>query len=568
MPNDRRPVPEWADPRVPEEDLDRQGVSRRGMLRRAGLFGAGFAGASLLSASPAAAGPAAPAAAPAAAGGHGDDPDLVYLVGDHHVHSVYSHDAKYTFSQLAMRAAQFGLDWMVFTEHSNFGHANAGGALKEHDEVLKARAENPRMLVFQGLEWYIPAAEHATVFSPPGPHEADLLRSFELSYDGKLLGRTQGAPDHADTPGNEQLAVDGIKWLADRRSEGYVDDVLVLANHPSRLGINSPHEIRAWRDAAPEIVIGMEGAPGSQGAALPGLRGATSIRGEYENKPSAQSWPGYPDQAYVTYGGFDWMTATVGGMWDALLCEGRLFSVTSNSDNHRTVLDTWRNGDWGPGENFDNTGKLPDPVNTSQPQPGSDFWPGQFSRTHVGVTRYGYREVMAGLRAGRVWVDHGQLVDGIDVRLSSGYGDRRGATLGGRLQVRRGERLTLTVTVTTASRPNFHGVLPRLAHVDVIRGAVRGPAKDRDSWRAPGTKVVHTSDVSDRTGTYTLRIPVGRAEESFYLRLRGSDGRRNGPGPLGASVDPHGPVPHKPGDGDPWLDTWLYTNPIFVDVRH
>ena len=29
--------------------------------------------------------------------------------------------------------------------------------------------------------------------------------------------------------------------------------------------------LRAWRDAAPEIMIGMEGAPGAQGAALPAM---------------------------------------------------------------------------------------------------------------------------------------------------------------------------------------------------------------------------------------------------------------------------------------------------------
>jgi hypothetical protein len=374
-------LPEWADPAVPDSSLDPQGLSRRGLLKRAGLFGAAFGAAGLI-------GAAAPAAlagtGPAAAhDGQDDDSELAYLVGDHHVHSVYSHDAKYTFSHLAQRAAQFGLDWMVFTEHSNFGHANAGGAQREHDEVLKARAENPRMLIFQGLEWYIPAAEHATVFTAPGPNEAEVLRQFESAFDGKLLGRTDSTPD------NEAIAVAGIRWLAERKRAGFVPDALVLANHPSRLGIDSPHELRAWRDADPGIVIGMEGAPGAQGAALPGWRGPASIRGEYENKPSPQSWPGYPAGAYVTYGGFDWMTATVGGMWDALLSEGRLFSITTNSDNHRTVRDTLRNGDWGPGQNFDNTGKLPDPVDAGTPQPGSDFWPGQFSRTHVGVTRYG-----------------------------------------------------------------------------------------------------------------------------------------------------------------------------------
>ena len=552
-------LPAWADPSVSPAALDPQGVSRRGLLRRAGLFGAGFA-----------LGSAATNRTPALAAGDGrpggEDPHLAYLVGDHHIHSVYSHDAKYTFSQLAAAGAKYGLDWMVFTEHSNFGHADQGAAL-EHEEILTARAENPRQLIFQGLEWYIPAAEHCTVFTAPGRHEVDLLTRFESAYDGKLLAYDKGGPADADTARNEAHAVKAIKWLAEQRRSGYVDDVLVLANHPMRLGIDSPHELRAWRDAAPEIMIGMEGAPGAQGAAIPGWRGPTSIRGEYENKPSAQSWPGYPADAYLTYGGFDWTTATVGGLWDSMLAEGRLFSVTSNSDAHRIVFDTWKNGDWQPGQSFDTTGKLPDPVNTDTPQPGSDFWPGQFSRTHVGVTRYGYRAAMAGMRAGRVWLDHGHLLDGLEVRLTRD-GDRgRDVTLGGRLRVRKGEKLTLNVTVTTASRPNPQGILPQLAHVDVIRGAVRGPVADRDTWKAPDTRVAASKDVSGRTGTYTLRIPLTAGEESFYVRLRGSDGNRNGTGYLGASVDPHGPVPHAPGDGDPWADTWFYSNPVFVDVE-
>ncbi|WP_031480786.1 PHP domain-containing protein [Streptomyces bicolor] len=553
-------LPDWADPSVSAAALDAQGVSRRGLLHRAGLFGAAFALGS--AAAPAA---AAPASAPADRRLGGEDPRLAYLVGDHHIHTVYSHDAKYTFSQLAAAGAKFGLDWMVFTEHSNFGHAKYGAAL-EHEEIRKARAENPRQLIFQGLEWYIPAAEHCTVFTTPGANEVDLLTKFESAYDGKLLGFTEGAAGAANTARNEAHAVKAIQWLAEQRSTGYVDDVLVLANHPMRLGIDSPHEMRAWRDAAPEIMIGMEGAPGAQGAAIPGWRGATSIRGEYENKPSAQSWAGYPADAYLTYGGFDWATATVGGLWDSMLAEGKLFSITTNSDAHRIVFDTWKNGDWPAGQNFDNTGKLPDPVNTDAPQPGSDFWPGQFSRTHVGVTRYGYRSVMAGLRAGRVWLDHGHLLDGLDVRLKRDCDFGRGVTLGGRLRVRKGEKLTLYVTVTTASRANPQGIVPELAHVDVIRGAVRGAVADRDSWKAPDTKVVRALDVSGRKGTYTLRIPLTASDESFYVRLRGSDGNRHGAGYLGASVDPHGPIPHEPGNGDPWADTWFYSNPVFVDV--
>ncbi|WP_369374729.1 PHP domain-containing protein [Promicromonospora sp. Populi] len=545
-------LPDWADPSVPASSLDPQGASRRTFLRL------GMVGGLALAAG-------VPAAAAAASGSGGGDPQLAWLVGDHHVHSRYSHDAKYNFDQLARKGARFGLDWMVFTEHSNFGHADKGAAA-EHAEIIAARSRNPRQLIFQGLEWYIPAAEHGTVFAAPGPHEVELLREFERLWDGKLNGWA------ADLPENEARAVEALRWLAARKGERYVDDVVVLANHPSRLGIDSPGEIRAWRDAAAGICIGMEGAPGAQGDADPAwvaYRGSTRAqRGEYVNAPRPDSFPGYPVEAYRTFGGFDWVTATVGGLWDAMLAEGTLFSITSNSDNHRTIWDTWRDGDMPPGETFDSLGWKPSPVDTGTPQPGSDFWPGEFSRTHVGVTRHGYLDVLAGLRRGRVWVDHGHLVDGLDVRVArAGRSRATGATLGGRLVVERGTSVDLTVRVRSAHRPNPHGVLPRLAHLDVIRGAVTGPSADPDTWRAPETRVVEQVDTSRRRGTYDLRIPLGRITESCYVRLRGSDGNRHGAGYLGASIDPAGPQMHEDNNGDPWADTWLYTNPVYIDVR-
>ncbi len=122
---------------------------------------------------------------------------------------------------------------------------------------------------------------------------------------------------------------------------------------------------------------------------------------------------------------------------------------------------------------------------------------------------------MQALREGRSWVDHGHLVNRVEVEVTGGGPAGRGrghaggrqvsATLGGRIRVRR--------------------------------------------------------------GPVTLRLELV-AEHSGYLRLRGSDGNRHGVGPLGAAVDPHGPVPHDgtPDAGNPWADTWFYTNPVFVDV--
>jgi hypothetical protein len=49
---------------------------------------------------------------------------------------------------------------------------------------LATRAELPGLLTFQGLEWNVPAAEHATVFVHPGKNEVEVLQQFEQTYDG------------------------------------------------------------------------------------------------------------------------------------------------------------------------------------------------------------------------------------------------------------------------------------------------------------------------------------------------------------------------------------------------
>ncbi|MFF3561253.1 hypothetical protein ACFYXS_14550 [Streptomyces sp. NPDC002574] len=101
-----------------------------------------------------------------------------------------------------------------------------------------------------------------------------------------------------------------------------------------------------------------------------------------------------------------------------------------------------------------------------------------------------------------------------------------------------------------------------MRRVPGIPGVPRAPS----ATDAGGPRRAHTSDAGGRRGTYTLPVPLGRVEKSFCIRLRGNDGRRNGPGPPGAGLDPHGPLAHTPGDGDPWVDTWCCTDPIFVDV--
>ncbi|MEU0313024.1 histidinol-phosphatase [Nocardioides sp. NPDC006273] len=535
-------------------DLRPAEVSRRNLLRAAGVAGAVTAGmAGMTGVTPA----MAEAATVATAKGGNRARIRHWLAGDHHIHTQHSPDGMYRVIDQAQHGAAYGLDWLVITDHGGATHAKLGVDVVNPD-IVAARKILPETLIFQGLEWNIPAAEHGTVFVAPGRNEVAVLKQFENSYDGSVRNA------RANTPENEALAVAAIQWLGTQKTKRRIDDALFLANHPARNGIDSPHEVRAWRDADPRIAIGWEGAPGHQAGGLPSGYGPGSARGGYGNSAGANSFPGYPPESYRSWGGFDFYTSTVGGLWDSMLAEGKPWSITANSDSHRNWSDTAVRG----GGDFNANGRYDDPVYGGGIQLNlADFWPGFYSRTHVGASSRDYGAVMRGMRDGRVWVDHGSLVKSLDVRVVAT--SRRGTvseTLGGTLQASRGSRVELVVTITAQDVPNWSQFVPELNRVDVIRGTVDvdHASGDADTMTAPDTTVIKQTDVSGRTGTYTLRYDLGELEEAFYVRLRGTDANRSQPGYLGASIDPAGPAIDVVGDADPWVDLWFYTNPVWV----
>ncbi|WP_052459626.1 PHP domain-containing protein [Tessaracoccus massiliensis] len=629
-----------------DAELRRLGYSRRAILR------AGMA-ATAASAIPGAVLTFSARRATADDGPQPVNPDqLLWLVGDHHVHTQYSHDAKYRIKDQLDAAEHFGVDWIVFTEHSNFQHADPG-VFNSLAEIKAERAARPDILIFQGIEWYIPAAEHCTVMVT-GEREAEILRAFELVYDGKLNGWEKPPVGSEDEAFQEQKAAEAIAWLGQQKRDGAIDDALIIANHPMRLGIDSPDEFRLWNDADPHIMIGMEGAPGAQGYPYGRNVGYGDQRGEYVNEPRADSYPGYTVEHMRTYGGWDWMTATVGGFWDSMLAEGRRFFVTANSDAHLAAWHTWRLGDYPDTPEYRDAGseheqmrllggRRPHPIDTDtgevagdllisngdgsttisgdlirsevhaqryrdaeriraeidadtpggqspqyphpliETQGGSDFWPGQFTRIHAGATDRSYPAVMAALRAGRVWADHGRLLDAFIVKVSADGTDA--VTLGGTLTAPKGSTVTVEMTITAASRPvrsiamsaddpdatdptRAAEWVPELAFVDIIGGPITGTAEDRETVHAPHTRVLRSFDTGGRTGTYTLTHIFDDVQDSFYIRFRGSDGNRHGVGYHGVEVDPRGPIMHSddPRAGNPWIDTWFYANPVFVEV--
>ncbi|MFE9609625.1 histidinol-phosphatase [Streptomyces sp. NPDC006012] len=546
-------LPPALDLSVPDAELTPSQLSRRAMLRRTGLLGAGLATGSVLGGAGEAA--ASPAASPATTtnASHGSRPGgYLWLAGDHHIHTQHSNDGKYRVIDHVRQGNAHGLDWMVITDHGSETHAKIG-VEKVNPDIVAARDTIGDTLVFQGLEWNIPAAEHGTVFVHPGRNEVAVLKEFENSFDGSVKKAS------SNTPANEALAIAGINFLADQVRRRTVKDALFLANHPARKGIDSPHEIRGWRDAAPAIAVGMEGAPGHQAAGLPRPQGPGGGRGYYDGSPGADSFAGYPLESYRTWGGFDWMTATVGGLWDSLLAEGKPWWITANSDSHNVYADSAVRG---PNSNFEANGRYEDPVyGGGLNLTDGDYWPGQYSRTHVGASSFSYQAVMDGIRAGRVWVDHGGLISGLDARLRSGS---RSVTLGDSLYVRRGSQVDLVIEISLAGGPNWSQFVPELARVDVIQGDVTGRVADKDAFTTPNTKVVKSFEVNRSTGSVRLAYSLGRVDKPVYVRLRGTDGNRSAVGLNGAAVDPAGPAMDVLGDADPWKDLWFYSNPMWV----
>lgn len=146
-------------------------------------------------------------------------------------------------------------------------------------------------------------------------------------------------------------------------------------------------------------------------------------------------------------------------------------------------------------------------------------------------------------------------------------GDRRtgsGAPLGGVLRVGRGTNVEVTIDIDLADTPNWSQFVPVLAPVDLITGWVTGAVTDKDTFTTPDTTVLKSFEVAKGAGRVSFTYSFGRVGEPFYLRVRGTDGKRSQPGLMGAGVDPFGLALDVVGVADPWEDLWFYANPIWV----
>jgi hypothetical protein len=294
---------------------------------------------------------------------------------------------------------------------------------------------------------------------------------------------------------------------------------VVIANHPSRsaggLGVygqDRPDELRNWNDAAPSVAVGMEGAPGHQANAInpDGSLDPSGARGGYRFHP--------------TMGGYDQMTARLGGFWDSMLGEGRRWWITANSDSHVN----WREG-------------------------GSDFWPGEYSKTYVFAEK-SHEDILDGIRNGRIFVTTGNLISELYVTVSAAGAE---ASIGRTLPLSGRTAVKVTIRLRDPAGTNHHGDNPDVARVDLIVGDITGPLADRTQDTNPTTKVVKrfTPDNWTKAGEYvTMTHTLQRVHHSSYVRVRGTNTSELEPTP-----DPKGE--------NPWADLWFYSNPVFIEFR-
>lgn len=303
-------------------------------------------------------------------------------------------------------------------------------------------------------------------------------------------GTGSGVRGHAKT-------MEAIKWMGQNhlKTSYYVPAHLERAgpfNPDGNNGFNIEH-LRDFNNAGPTIGFGFETQPG---------HGASDARGEYTIRRNNIGGVNVDSVGGTTYGGTGVYGAQVGGVWDALLGEGRNWWFFASSDWHNR-------GIFGP-----------DDRRSTQ-----DFFPGEYQRDHV-MVRSGSdpklrpQQVVDGLRSGNSFTTSGQIIDrlafvacttsptnnsdrdaefealvealAVDAVVNNTDIDRGNcATMGEKLAVRKGNDIVVSIVVRDPDEPNNSpysfsnpsllqvGIKqplnqPVLDHVDVIRGFVTG----------------------------------------------------------------------------------------------
>lgn len=506
-----------------------------------------------------------------------------WMSGEYHAHTIQSSDASESFMKLenvlnagfrenietlpkeSEAALSYGeaFDFLVLTDHlrnsprdpeGNEKSTARWGAIQDQQEViqkLQNAGKYKGKLIYSGFEWDMMGLDHASVGiidskSDEVPmeaiHQFEYLYSYDTSGDrftaneSQLWGERQS---QAAMKADKNKIYEAINWL----NKNYPDS-FVLPNHPSRhngdsSGVVTIKDLRLMNDAAPEIVFGMEGMPGNQMAAGGNRSELTDV-----------------------YGGADVMIAQVGGVWDALLGEGRHFWNFTNSDFHFKV--------------------------SSNRNYSSGYWPSEYARNYVWVEGDTFHDVVDGMRSGKSFSVYGNLIDALDFNINNSANQ---ADMGEELQVTEGDLTTIKIRFKSPEYNNYTPISDhetsvtnqvKVDHIDLISGEVAGKVDEseyatrttNDTSKVVARFTEKDWGAADEEGYYTISCTVP-ADTDRYYRLRGTN--------LGVDVagfTVNGELMKdesfsEVADNEErfnllndrnYTSMWFYSNPIFVDV--
>ncbi len=509
-----------------------------------------------------------------------------WMSGEYHTHTIQSADSSESFMKLenvldaafredldnkpveTVTSLTYGnpFDFIVLADHLRDSPRDPDGnnkvtarweAIKDQQDklaALQATGKYAGKFIFSGFEWDMMGLDHGSVGiidSKNNEVPIDAIHQFEwlYSYDtapGRFHSNETalwGArPDKNTLKPDKNKTFEAIEWLKTNYPESYV-----LLNHPSRhngdsSGVVNIEDIRKMNDIAPEIVFGMEGLPGNQMA-------GGGNRAELKD----------------VYGGADVMVAKVGGMWDAMLGEGRHFWNFTNSDFHFKV--------------------------SSNRSYSSGYWPSEYSRNNTWVEGNTFKDIVEGMRSGKSYAVYGDLINALDFKAT---GNGAQAEMGEHLQVTEGDLTTISIRFKSPEHNNYAQISPHdtsvtndvyVDHVDLISGEVTG--KIDESQYASNTTNDTTKVIKrftkedwgqpDVDGYYTVSYKVP-ADTNRYYRLRGTNlgtdvaGFTENGEPLQDQSFSRGDEPEQNEErfnninDRNYAGLWFYSNPIFVNV--
>lgn len=487
-----------------------------------------------------------------------------WVVGDFHEHSHFTDGGYPLDSVFAMGANKYGAHFMVNTDHGGAYPRNYDGRiwsefpgvvflgdsagvtakgepnmwrwqiLRDYSYPRVAEHQNkyPGRHYVQGLEWNSPATSHTStgILADSGLP----IAMFEYQFDSsdkdtsggpakglvKQNGRANGNGEMLPKAERTKATAAAVEWLM--KHHRYSSWTIIA--HPERGGNVEPSDLRNINNAGPDVAFGFEGIPGHQ---------KNTLRAIF-----------YPDRALGggTYGGVGYMAAKVGGVWDALLGEGRHFWLFTSSDFHGMQ---------------------------------SDFWPGEYHKTWIySKDTTNAHDIVAGMRAGNVFVANGDLINALDF---SAKASDQSATMGESLSVEKGNAVNVSIRFRSPER-NHNGDRPKVQTVDLIMGDVTGKidptSPDYNKGTNESARVVKqftAGELKSKNGWTEVTFKIPALNKDSYIRIRGTN---HLPGTEYETDVAGNPLPDSlatnlnlDGPAEAWADLWFYSNPIFLDVK-